>query len=125
MTRTWCSEMTLQDLTVLASLRNTKINRTSLPRLSLLPDLSPIKHMWEQARLTCLKLRTSQIETILNFARLLQGLDRISCLERMYPLNLMMKMFQVVIQQSEGYTQHKLEVVDIFEPFRDFLHKRS
>ena len=30
MARAWCSEMTLQDLTVLASSRNTKINRTSL-----------------------------------------------------------------------------------------------
>ena len=28
--RTWCSKKTLQDLTVLASSRNTKINRTSL-----------------------------------------------------------------------------------------------
>ena len=28
----WCAEMTLQDLTVLASSRNTKINRTSLVR---------------------------------------------------------------------------------------------
>ena len=30
MARIWCSEMTLQDLTVLTSSRNTKINRTSL-----------------------------------------------------------------------------------------------
>ena len=28
--RTWCSKKTLQDLTVLASSRDTKINRTSL-----------------------------------------------------------------------------------------------
>ena len=28
--KNWCSEMTLQDLTVLASSRNTKINGTSL-----------------------------------------------------------------------------------------------
>ena len=30
MARTWCSQMIMQDLTVLASSRNTKINRTSL-----------------------------------------------------------------------------------------------
>ena len=35
----------------------------------------------------------------------------------------MMKMCQVVIRQCEGYTQHKLEVVDYYEPFRDFLHQ--
>ena len=47
----------------------------------------------------------------------------ISCLERMYPVTLMMKMCQVVIRQCEGYTQHKQEVVDYYEPFRDFLHQ--
>ena len=41
----------------------------------------------------------------------------------MYPVNLMMKMCQVVIRQCEGYTQHKPEVVDFYEPFRDFLHQ--
>ena len=35
----------------------------------------------------------------------------------------MMKMCQVVIRQCEGYTQHKPEVVDIFEAFGDFLHQ--
>ena len=35
----------------------------------------------------------------------------------MYPVNLMMK---VVIRHCEGYTQHKPEVVDYNEPFRDF-----
>ena len=43
--------------------------------------------------------------------------------ERMYPVNLMMKMCQVVIQQCEGYTQHKPEVKDYYEPFHDFLHQ--
>ena len=46
-----------------------------------------------------------------------------SCLECMYPVNLMMKMCQVVIRQCEGYTQHKPEVVDYYEPFCDFLHQ--
>ena len=34
-------------------------------------------------------------------------------------------MYQVVIQQFEGYTQHKPEVVKnyMYEPFRDFLHQ--
>ena len=41
----------------------------------------------------------------------------------MYPVNLMMKMCQVVIQQCEGYTQHKPEAGDNCEPFRDFLHQ--
>ena len=39
----------------------------------------------------------------------------------MYPVNLMMKMCPVVIPQCEGYTQHKLEVVDYYEPFRDLF----
>ena len=42
---------------------------------------------------------------------LLQESDMISCLERMYPVNLMVKRCQVVIRQCEGYTQHKPEVV--------------
>ena len=32
-------------------------------------------------------------------------------------------MFQVVIRQCEGYTQHKAEEVDYYESFRDFLHQ--
>ena len=35
----------------------------------------------------------------------------------------MMKISQVVIGQCEGYTQQKPEVVDYYEPFRDFLHQ--
>ena len=35
----------------------------------------------------------------------------------------MMKMCQVVIRQCVGYTQHKAEVVDYYEPFRDFMHQ--
>ena len=58
----------------------------------------------------------------MNFARLLHEWGRISCLERMYPVNLMMNMCQVVIRQCEGYTQHK-EAVDNCEPFCDFLHQ--
>ena len=38
-------------------------------------------------------------------------------------MNSMMKMCQVVIRQCEGYVQHKLEVVDYYEPFCDFLHQ--
>ena len=34
-----------------------------------------------------------------------------------------MKMCQIVIQQCEGYIQHKPEVVDYCEPFCDFLHQ--
>ena len=41
----------------------------------------------------------------------------------MYPVNLMMKMCQIVIRQCVGYTQPKQEVVDYCEPFRDFLHQ--
>ena len=41
----------------------------------------------------------------------------------MYQVNLMMKMCQVVIRQCEGYNQHKPEVVDYYEPFRDFLYQ--
>ena len=47
----------------------------------------------------------------------------ISYLARMYPVNLMLKMCQVVIRQCEGYTQHKPEEVDYYESFRDFLHQ--
>ena len=35
----------------------------------------------------------------------------------------MMKMCQVDFWQYEGYTQHKLEVGDYYEAFRDFLHQ--
>ena len=66
---------------------------------------------------------TSRIKTIVNFSRLLHELDRISCLERMYPVNLMMKICQAVIRQCEGYRQHEPEVVDYYEPFLDFLHQ--
>ena len=38
-------------------------------------------------------------------------------------MNLMTKMCQVVILQCEGYPQHKPEVVDYCEQFRDFLHQ--
>ena len=38
----------------------------------------------------------------------------------MYPVNLMVQMCQVVIRRCEGYTQHKPEVVDYYEAFRDF-----
>ena len=41
----------------------------------------------------------------------------------MYSVNLMMKMCQVDIRQCEGYNQHESEVVDYFDPFRDFLHQ--
>ena len=35
----------------------------------------------------------------------------------------MMKMCHIVIRQCEGYTQHKPEAVDYYEPFRNFLHQ--
>ena len=38
----------------------------------------------------------------------------------MHPVDLMMKMCKVVIRQCEVYTKHKQEVVDYYEPFRDF-----
>ena len=40
----------IADLTVLASWRNTKNQQyiASLPRPSLLPDLNPIKHLWDK-----------------------------------------------------------------------------
>ena len=65
----------------------------------LVAGLEPYPTRVGQARLTCFKPRTSHIKTIVNFA-----LDRISCLERMYTVYLMMKMCQI-IQRCEGYTQ--------------------
>ena len=69
-----CSEMTLQYLTVLASSRNIKINRTSLKKSTstaeLFTGLEPYRTRVGQARLTCLKPGTSPIKTIVNFARL-------------------------------------------------------
>ena len=38
-------------------------------------------------------------------------------------MNLIMKMCQVVFRQCEGYTQHKPEEVEYYEPLRDFLHQ--
>ena len=40
-----------------------------------------------------------------------------------HSVNLIKKMCQVVIRQCEDYTQHEPEVVDYYEPFRDFLHQ--
>ena len=88
-------------------------NITSLPRLNLLLDLNPMEHVWDK-RGRCVLNR----EPAISNAR-----DRISCLEHMYPVNFMMKKCKVVIRQCEGYTQHKPEVVDYYEPFRDFLHQ--
>ena len=99
-------------------------NIASLPQPSLLQNLNPIGTRVGQAWLTCFKPGTGRIKTFWEFCyTLLHEWDRISCLERMYPVNLMMKMCQVVIRQCEGYTQHKLEVVNYYEPFRDFLHQ--
>ena len=122
MATTWCSELTLQDLTVLTSLRKTKINRTSI----VFHDRAfcctwTLSNSVGQARLTCLRPRTSHIKTILLDSTAWVGQDFM--FERMYPVNLMMKMCQVAIQQCEGYTQHKPEVVDYYEPFRGFLHQ--
>ena len=63
------------------------------------------------------------MKTNVNFAKLLHKWDRISRLGRMYPVNFMMKMCLVLIRQCEGYTHHKPEVVDYFEPFHDVLHQ--
>ena len=72
----------------------------------------------------CLERVTSRIKTIVNFNRLycMSGTGFPS-LERIYPVNLIMKMCQVVIRQCEGYTQHKPEVVDYCEPFCDIFHQ--
>ena len=53
----------------------------------------------------------------------LHNWDRNSYLERLYSVNLMMKMCQVVNQQCEGYTKHKPEIADYYEPSPDFLHQ--
>ena len=58
--------VTLQDLTVLTSSRYTKINRTS----QVFHELEPFQTRVRQAQLMCLKLGTSRIKTIVNFARL-------------------------------------------------------
>ena len=63
----------------------------------LVAGLEPYQTHVGQARLTCFKPGTSRIKTIVKFARLLHEWDRVSCFERMYPVNLMMKMYQVVL----------------------------
>ena len=125
MASTWCSEMKLQDLTVLASSRNTQINRTSLVfhvraccRTCNLSNMCVTS--WADVFETCNQLYQNHCEFC---STLLHEWDRISRLERMYSMNLMMKMCQVVIRQCEGYTQHKSEVVDYYEAFRNFLRQ--
>ena len=82
----------------------------------LAAGLEPYRACVGQAWLTCLN---QTIKTIVNFARLYCR----SGTGFHVPVNLMMKMCQVVIRQCEGYAQHKPEVVDYCESFRDFLHQ--
>ena len=72
--------MTLQDLTVLASSRNTKTEHCYPSMAELVAGLEPNRTRVGQARLTSLELETSRIKAIVNFARLLQEQDRIPCL---------------------------------------------
>ena len=95
----------------------------SLPRPSLLPDLNPIEHVWDKIGWRVWN-REAWYQNHFEFCKtLLHEWDRISCLKRMHPVNLMMKMCQIVIRQCEGNTQDKPEVMDYYEPFRDFLHR--
>ena len=71
-------------------------NIARLPRQSLLPELNPIEHWWA----TSADVFETGNQPYQNHR------EWILCLERMYPVNLMMKMCQVVIRQCEGYTQH-------------------
>ena len=74
-----------------------------------------------QAWPTCLKPWTTNIKIIANFTRLFcRSGTKFPCPESMCIANLMMKMCQVIIREWEGYTQHKPEVVEYCEPFRDF-----
>ena len=65
-------------------------NIASLQRRRILPDLT-LSTCVGQARLTCLKPGASRIKTIVNFATPLHEWKRILCLERMYPVNLLVK----------------------------------
>ena len=114
--------MKLQVLTVLASSRNTKINRTSLafPGRACCRTCT-LSNTCGTSLADVFETGNQSYQTIVNL--LLHVWDRISCLERMYPVNLMMKMCQVVIRQCKGYTQHKPEVVDCYAPFRGFWHQ--
>ena len=98
-------------------------NIASLPRPSLLLDLNPIKHMWDKLGWRVWNWEPAVSKPLWICQTLLHEWDKISCLERMYPVNLMMKMCQVVIWQCEGYTHYKPEVVDYYAPFHDFLHQ--
>ena len=98
-------------------------NITSLPRRSLLPDLN-LSNMCGTTSADVFETGNQPYQNYCEFCWTpLQEWDRISCLERMYPANLMMKMFQLVIRQCDCYTQHKPEVVDYCESFCDFLHQ--
>ena len=81
-------------------------NIAGLPRPSLLPHLNPIEHVWDKLgwRVWNREPALSKPLWILLESTVWVGQD--SCLERMYPVNLMMKMCQVLIGQCEGYTQH-------------------
>ena len=117
--------MTLQDLTVLTSSRNTKINRTLLVfHGRACCGTLTLSNTCGTSSADVFETGNQPYQNRCEFCQtLLHEWDRISCIERMYPVNLIMKMCQVVIRQCEGYAQHKPEVVDYYEPFRDFLHQ--
>ena len=81
-------------------------NIASIPRLSLLLDLT-LSNMCGTSSVDVFETRNQPYQNNCEFCwTVLHKWDSISCLERMYPVNLMKKMCQVGIRQCEGYTQH-------------------
>ena len=119
MARTWCSEITLQDLTLLASSRNAKINRASLVfHGRVCCQTWTLSNVWDKLcwRVWNLEPAISKPLWILLDSTAEVGQDFMSWTHIPSEFN-----DENVIRQCEGYTQHKPEVVDCWEPFRDFL----
>ena len=95
----------------------------SLPRPSLLPDLNPIKHVWDKLswRVWTREADISKPLWILLDSTAWVGQDFMSWTHE--PSKFNDENVPEFIRQCEAYTQHKPEVLDYNEPFRDFLHQ--
>ena len=100
-------------------------NMASLPWQSFLSDLNPIKHVWDTLgwRVWNREPAVSKPLWILLDSTAGGGQDFMSWTHVHLPSKFNDKNVPSFIRQCEGYTQHKPEVVDNYEPVRDFLHQ--
>ena len=95
----------------------------SLPLPSLLPDLNPIEHLWDEPGRR-VRNRDPAVSTLREVCKaLLEEWGRLPRIKRMKLVTSIIKRCQIVIQQKDGYTQFKPEVADYCEPFRELCHQ--